>query len=791
MSDSPNPSPLTVQVALRHPSNTFWDGVGFNTYDSNNSWLNASAVYSTSWTFTNLPAAWNDRTVYKLFVRAIDRAGNPVSDPNFATTGSTFRIDFSSPVSKVSSLSTVATTYMQGPIATVAGTADDLAGGSGISSVNIRVHRSDGLYLNASENGFDAAAGSINFPLSATGGSSWSYAFGDPVDTFQDGYAYTVESRAKDNSSPQNVEQVYTVAHLVVDKSTPTAAVVSATNGYFNSSLTMLSGTAADVLVPPGNTPSGVRYVNVRIFDGSEAVNPWWNGVTWGAVQTSTSATVYPSSWTLAAVPTDWTHGTGIDGRWYQFYVQAIDNAGNTQSYSVITATYDVQPGTAAILMPNAAVMSSLPTVSGTATDTTYGPQGLANVQISIQRHSDSNWYDFSIDNWSPSVPNIWNSVDSYNPATGAWSITTNQVNLWEDLITYDVYVRAIDKAGNYQTAQLYPSTFSFTFQPPASVIALTKPINSTFYRENLTSIVGTANSATNRVDVQIQRLSDNQYWSASSGGWVVSSTYNVANALATPNWSWNTGIPNSGQWFANGSSYTIRARGVNTANITGAQVSVSFAYDNQAPVSVLTQPLTAFTSNFAQIFGTASDQTGQSGVNNVTLDIQRINKNDTTAADGFYWSGSTWVAVRPNLNTSIALVSPNLWSWNYSIAYSTWFTDGYQYKLYVFAQDGAYVDLNTFSGNKEGEHSSNVVYDITMPTATITSVAQGQAALFRRYRLRFHHGSSRRIARQYAAWVQPGQPSAGCTSPQFKWFVLEWIGLASGTNSLFFHRDA
>ena len=727
MSDSPNPSPLIVQVALRHPSNTFWDGVGFNAYDSNNSWLNASAVYSTSWTFTNLPASWNDRTLYKIFVRAIDRAGNPVSDPDFVNTGQAFRIDFSSPISMVSSLSTVVTTYVATPLTSVTGTANDLAGGSGVSSVNIRVRRTDGLYLNASENGFDSAAGSIDFPLSTTGGSSWSYTFGDPVNTFQDGYGYTVESRAKDSSNPQNVEQTYTSARLLVDKSTPTAALVSAVNGYFNASLTTLSGTLTDVLVPPGNTPSGVQYVNLQIFDGSEAINPWWNGVGWGAIQTSTSAVVYSSSWTLSAIPTDWTHGTGNDGRWYRFYVQAVDYAGNTQNYTVITATYDVQPGTATILMPNSAVMSSLPAVSGTATDTTYGPQGLSNVQISVQRHSDSNWYDFSIDNWSPSGSNIWNSVDSYNPATGAWSIDTTPVNLWEDLITYDVYVRAIDKAGNYQTSQLYPSTFSFVFQPPASVIALTKPINSTFYRENLTSIIGTANAATNRVDVQIQRSSDNQFWSAANSAWIVSSTYNVANALAVPNWSWNTGIPNSGQWFVNGSSYTIRARGVNTANITGTQVSLSLAYDTQLPTSVLTQPLTAFTSNFAQVAGTASDQAGLAGINNVKVDIQRINKDDTTAADGFYWSGSTWVAVRPNLTTSIALVSPNLWSWNYNIAYSTWFNDGYKYKLYFFAEDNSYVDLNTFNGNKEAEHTSNVVYDITMPTATITSVATGQ----------------------------------------------------------------
>src|SRR4029077_21259293 len=133
-----------------------------------------------------------------------------------------FRIDYSSPISMVGSLSTTATTYLSAPLTSVTGTADDLAGGSGISSVFLRVRRSDGNYLNAAENGFDNL--SSNFPIPTSNGTTWSKnPFLDPLHTFQDGYRYDLETQATDNSSPANVQQVFTTASILVDESTPTS----------------------------------------------------------------------------------------------------------------------------------------------------------------------------------------------------------------------------------------------------------------------------------------------------------------------------------------------------------------------------------------------------------------------------------------------------------------------------------------------------------------------------------------------------------------------------------------
>ncbi|MFN0117549.1 MAG: hypothetical protein ACKVQC_04550, partial [Elusimicrobiota bacterium] len=728
MSDSPNPAPQTVEIALRHPNATFWDGATFIGDDLNPVWLSAASVFGSSWTFTNLPSSWDDRTIYKLFVRAIDLANNSVANPDFANTGRQFRIDYSSPVSKVSSLSTVTTNYVNGPISSVSGTASDLAGGAGINTVNIRVLRSDGNYLNAAENGFNGA--SSNFPLTTTNGTSWSKTFSDPPSAiFEDGYAYTIQSRATDLSSPTNTEQTFTSAYFVVDQSSPTSAVVSAQGGYFNNSLTTLSGTLADAGTAPGNIASSVQYIDLKIFDGSEMGNPWWDGTSWVAGTISTRAVVYSSTWVYNNVPGDWSHGTGVDSRWYQFHVRAVDYAGNTQSYAIITSTYDVRPGTAVILTPNTAIVSALPTISGTATDSVFGTNSLANVEISIQRDSDNRWFRFSDDTWNPSGSNIWNSVDSYNGGNGNWNIDTSAPGIWENLVGYGIYVRALDKAGNYQSSQVYPSTFSFVFQPPASVVAINKPIANKFYRLNLSEITGTANAATTVVEVQIESLSApvNKYWSSVSQTWVAASTYTRANALAVPNWTWNSSVPASGDWYIHAASFTVRARGVNTATLTGAQVSQTFGFDTQAPDVFISQPLTAFTSYFAQILGTANDQVNLAGINNVEIDIQRTNKADTTAADDYYWDGSTFTLTRPNLSSNISLASPNLWNWNYTIAYSTMIQNGYKYKIYYLAQDDAYHSgTNTIDGNQSGEQTLTVVYDITIPTATITAVTNG-----------------------------------------------------------------
>src|SRR5206468_2887278 len=105
-----------------------------------------------------------------------------------------------------------------------------------------------------------------------------------------------------------------------------------------------------------------------------------------------------------------------------------------------------------------------------------------------IKRLSDSKWFDPPTPGfWLPSGSNIWNAATTFNPANGNWTLDTSGIGLWTNLESYAIYVRAVDKAGNIQTAQLAPSTFSFTFQPPPSVVAITKPTANKLFNQNLT----------------------------------------------------------------------------------------------------------------------------------------------------------------------------------------------------------------------------------------------------------------------------------------------------------------
>ncbi|MCB4756877.1 MAG: Ig-like domain repeat protein, partial [Elusimicrobia bacterium] len=733
MADGFNPKPQIVKVALRQPDGTFWNTSEWDDYDSVASWMDATAVYTDTWTFTGLPSSWDDKTIYRLYVKAIDLAGNPVADPDFPNAGRQFRIDYSSPTSAVDSLSTSATNYLNYHPATVSGWANDAQGGSSIKTVKIRVRRSDGLYLNAAENDWNLQASS--FPIATSNGTSWGKTFNDPENTFVNGYRYDVESQATDNSTPGNIQQVYTAATFVVDKSTPSSGFGNIGSGYFNKSLTTLTGTISDVLVPPGNIPSGVNRVNVKIFDGQDdaAANPWWNGQAWDNVNQATQAVVYSTTWTLSAIPTDWSHGTNQDGRWYAFYVQAIDRSTNTETFNVFVSTYDIQPGTTTILKPNTGVVSALTRISGTATDTTFGYKSLLSVQFAIQRDNgvDTKWYryiDPANGTWEPSGDKIWNTADSYNPATGDWYKDTVQENLWDNMVTYRLYTRAVDKAGNAQTSEVYPSTYTFVFQPPPSSVVLQKPTSNRFYNQNLTEVTGTANADTVEVRVQVERNSDptDRYWSCVSKSWVSQSTWCVANALAVPNWTWNSSVPAVGDWFSHASSFTVRARGYNSAQISTSIVSAAFSYDTQEPFSLALSPLAGFTSHFIRIEGTASDQVGQAGLNNVKVDIQRTNKPDKSNADNYYWNGSTWTDTRPYLGSQLTSIGSNLWRWTFDIAYSTMFENGYKYKIYSFSEDDSYTTNNVFDGNNEPEDSYSTVYDISMPTAAITSVAGG-----------------------------------------------------------------
>ena len=94
------------------------------------------------------------------------------------------------------------------------------------------------------------------------------------------------------------------------------------------------------------------------------------------------------------------------------------------------------------------------------------------------------------------------------------------------------------------------------------------------------------------------------------------------------------TAAINSGG-IVNAASY--RRVGLPNSGIAQGSIFLVFG-SNLGPAQLTTDPDFPLGTSLA---GTSIKVT----VNAVTVDIQRLTKPDTTAADGFYWNGSTWTA--------------------------------------------------------------------------------------------------------------------------------------------------
>src|SRR5439155_27064680 len=122
-----------------------------------------------------------------------------------------------------------------------------------------------------------------------------------------------------------NVEVAYSTITFIVDQSSPTAAISYPAAGGYVSQTGYVQGTSTDALVAPGNFPSGVLAVKVRISTNSGTA--FWTGSSWTATSnTWLNATLSPNAtaWYLAQSP--WVTNINFTAEAY-----AIDKTSNTQ----------------------------------------------------------------------------------------------------------------------------------------------------------------------------------------------------------------------------------------------------------------------------------------------------------------------------------------------------------------------------------------------------------------------------------------------------------------------------
>ena len=345
-------------------------------------------------------------------------------------------------------------------------------------------------------------------------------------------------------------------------------------------------------------------------------------------------------------------------------FAEAFENSGVCAQSDVIDpATFISTPAVGGSVTTNASF-------SGTATDT--GGAGINRVQIAIERTSDSQWLNFATGGFGPiSI----NGVDVGITNTNLTNTSLTSAN-WNFSTTlppgnnYRVYVLAVDNAENDafhgNNLRVWPVNRPFVVSSPdatAPTAATTTPAVSSVLAPKTTIITGTAadaDSGVDRVRVRLERLdtSPRQYWNGSS--WVNALSFAEASVSASGlSWSLaNVDLTNIG-------TYRIRLQAHDNAgniSVGASNLVTNFTVataDTTAPSAATTTPAVASTLAPAlqTVSGTASDNTGGSGVDRVRVRLERL---DTSPRQ--YWNGSSWVNA---LSFAEASVSANGLSWS------------------------------------------------------------------------------------------------------------------------------
>src|SRR5262249_52779190 len=109
--------------------------------------------------------------------------------------------------------------------------------------------------------------------------------------------------------------------------------------------------------------------------------------------------------------------------------------------------------------------------ICGTASDPGVGATGVNKVQVSIQRSSDSKYWNGST--WVTG-PVVWNDATG----TTTWNYGFDSANL-TDGVTSPVQSQAIDNSSNVQAT---PDSKAFTYDTAAPTAAFTFPASGAYY---------------------------------------------------------------------------------------------------------------------------------------------------------------------------------------------------------------------------------------------------------------------------------------------------------------------
>jgi hypothetical protein len=529
------------------------------------------------------------------------------SSNTVTSSSATLAVDATNPTSGITFPADSGNYNTAGWTGTITGTASD-SGGSNVASEVISIADNfTGLYWNGSA---FSSASQVFVAVTNTGTnfSTWSYALA--VGNLTSGHTYTIRSKATDGAG--NVQSTLGAATFTFDTVAPTAVITFPINlaTYNASGWTaggLIKGTASDT------GGSGVASDQVSIKDNN--TNLYWNGSTFTNASETYFNAVGTTSWTYNTTPAASALTTGHS---YTVHARAIDNAGNVQfSVASNVFTYNIALPHSTITFPANGGFYNTAGWTGAITGTTTAASGqnITSEQVSIQRLSDSKWWNGTsfVISGSEILLNATNTGTSFS----TWSLTFAVGNLTSG-VSYTVHAIATDNLNNVETPPAASSTFGFDTALPASTI--TFPANGGSYNSlgwtSGSPIAGTASdtggAGIQKVEVSIFDSTANKYWNGSS--FVTSGSEIYILASGTTAWSYSA--LTSG-FLTNGDSYTVHSRATDNANNVQSPVTAAtFTFDTTAPtVTSITLPGTnptnatsvTYTVNFSESVATVT----------------------------------------------------------------------------------------------------------------------------------------------------------------------------------------
>jgi hypothetical protein len=273
------------------------------------------------------------------------------------------------------------------------------------------------------------------------------------------------------STNPTNWETCSSTASVTLSSGSGTKTVYVA----FKDAGGTISSDSTQTIILDTTLPTGPSSVTAN--SGIHFINGAFNLVMNGAISdTGGSGLVSPDSYRICRSEDNltgcsvWLAGfysstasiSGSDlpftnGATRYYYAYVVDNAGNTSTASIGDyATLDYVAPTTEVNISNAVYSPSTwvyaSTIIGTASD--LSGSGIYDVEINIQRNSDSKY-------WTGSVWSLTESWVAVTNGTSTWDYSFDDLEL-DNGVTYTVTARATDVAGNVTSSGFGSDSFSY-----------------------------------------------------------------------------------------------------------------------------------------------------------------------------------------------------------------------------------------------------------------------------------------------------------------------------------------